>query len=70
MCTQKVDTVEPLLCNLCHERPLVLNDRFHRHRLFLIYVCTTCYERPPVLRDRICWAEGKLTFAQLYVWPN
>ena len=36
-------TVEPVLCGLCHERPLVLNDRFHRHGLFLIDVCTTCY---------------------------
>ena len=42
-------TVEPVLYGLCHERPLVLNDRFHRHGLFLIDVCTTCYKRPPVL---------------------
>ena len=51
------NTVDLVLGGLCHERPLVLNDRFHRHGLFLIDVCTTCYERPPDLRDCFWWAE-------------
>ena len=51
-------TVEPVLGGLRHERPLVLNDRFHRHGLFLIDVCTTCYERPPVLRDAFAAQKG------------
>ena len=29
-------TVKPLLGDLCHEQPPVLNDRFPRHRSFLI----------------------------------
>ena len=37
-------TVEPVLCGLCNERPLVLNGRFLRHGLFLI----------EVIRDRFC----------------
>ena len=45
-------TVEPVLCGLCHERPLILNDRFHKNGLFLIDVCTTCYERPLFLGRR------------------
>ena len=59
-------SVEPVLCGLCHERPLVLNDRFHRHGLFLIDICTTCYERPSVLRDRFCWAEGVVAQDRFY----
>ena len=27
----KRSTVEHVLCGICHERPLILNDRFHRH---------------------------------------
>jgi len=25
------ETLEPVLCDLCHERPLVLNDHLPRH---------------------------------------
>ena len=31
-----INTVEPVLGDLCHEGPPVLNDRFPRHRSFLI----------------------------------
>ena len=58
-------TVEPVLCGLCHERPFVLNDRFHRHGLLLTDVCTMCYERP--LRDRFCWAEGVVYQDRFYI---
>ena len=27
-----IHTVEPVLCGLYHDRPLVLKDRFHRHK--------------------------------------
>ena len=50
-------TVESVLCGLCRERPLILNDRFHRHTLWVDYDLYTCYEGPPVLRDNFCWAE-------------
>ena len=59
-------TVEPVLCDLCHERPLVLKDGFHRHELFLIDICTTCYERPPAVRNRFCWAEGVVSQDRFY----
>ena len=54
------------LVRYCRERPLVLKDSFHRHRLFLIEICTTCYERPPVLTDRFCWAEGVVAQDRFY----
>ena len=46
-------TVEPASCGVCHQWPLVLNDRFHRHVCIIII---------PVMRDhlswdRFCWAE-------------
>ena len=52
---------------ICHERPFVLKDRFHRHELFLIDVArTTCYVRPPDLRDRFCWAEEVVSQYRLF----
>ena len=30
------NTVKPVFCDLCHERPLVLGDRFPNHVSFLI----------------------------------
>ena len=47
--SQRGTIVEPLLCDLCHKRLLILKDYFHRHGLFLIDICTTCYERPLLL---------------------
>ena len=51
-------TLEPVLCDLSNEQPLVLKDRFHGHGLFLMDVCTTFYVGPSVLRDRFCSTRG------------
>ena len=52
-----LSTVEPVLCSLCHEWTLFLNDRFISMYTWVEYDFRTCYERPSVWRDRFCWAE-------------
>ena len=53
-------TAEPVLGGLCHERPLVLKHRFHRHaymgRIWLLYPLwgSTCLERPLLLGRSGC----------------